>query len=68
MDLSFADQALAAEYLSGSEGADLSNDVHTLPRELDSEVARLKLRSVGITIDTPTEEQTKYLGSWEMGT
>ena len=68
MDLSFADQALAAEYLSGGEGADLSNDVHTLPRELDSEVARLKLHSVGISIDSPTEEQTKYLGSWEMGT
>ncbi len=68
MDLSFADQAFAAEYLSGDVGRGLSNDVHVLPRDLDSEVARLKLRSVGIEIDTPTEEQTKYLGSWEMGT
>ena len=68
MDLSFADQAFAAEYLSGDVGRGLSNDVHVLPRDLDSEVARLKLLSVGIEIDTPTEEQTKYLGSWEMGT
>ena len=68
MDLSFADQALAAEYLSADETGELSNDVHVLPRELDQEVAMLKLKSVGITIDSPTDEQTRYLGSWEMGT
>ena len=68
MDLSFADQAFAAEYLAGSEPGALSNDVHVLPRDLDSEVARLKLLSVGIEIDTPSAEQTAYLGSWEMGT
>ena len=68
MDLSFADQAFAAEYLAGSEPGALSNDVHVLPRDLDTEVARLKLLSVGIEIDTPSAEQTAYLGSWEMGT
>ncbi len=68
MDLSFADQAFAAAYLSASGPGTLSNDVHALPRHLDAEVARLKLQSVGIQIDTPTEEQTAYLGSWEMGT
>ena len=68
MDLSFADQAFAAEYLADSAPGALSNDVHTLPRTLDAEVARLKLLSVGTEIDTPSEEQTAYLGSWEMGT
>ena len=68
MDLSFADQAFAAEYLADSEPGALSNDVHTLPHALDSEVARLKLLSVGTEIDTPSAEQTAYLGSWEMGT
>ncbi len=68
MDLSFADQALAAEHLAAAPRGSLSNDVHTLPHHLDVEVARLKLQSVGIEIDTPTVEQTAYLGSWEMGT
>ena len=68
MDLSFADQALSARYLAGPDGAGLANDVHMLPRELDADVARLKLRSVGIDIDTPTAEQLAYLQSWEMGT
>ncbi|MEJ2718638.1 MAG: adenosylhomocysteinase, partial [Deltaproteobacteria bacterium] len=67
MDMSFANQALAAEYLVQS-GKGLSREVHRLPREKDSEIARLKLESMGIRIDTLTEEQRTYLSSWEMGT
>jgi adenosylhomocysteinase len=66
MDLSFADQALAAEYLSKTPPS--TPEVHDLPYDLDSEVARLKLESVGIQIDIPTEEQKKYLSSWDIGT
>jgi adenosylhomocysteinase len=68
MDLSFADQALASEYLATVDLATLGKDVHILPRDIDVEVARLKLESIGIAIDTPTAEQEKYLSSWEMGT
>ena len=68
MDLSFADQALAARYVAGPDGDDLSPNVHTLPHDIDEDVARLKLQSVGISIDTPTSEQVAYLRSWEMGT
>ena len=68
MDLSFADQALAARYLAGPDGDSLTKDVHILPHELDEDVARLKLQSMGISIDTPTAEQIAYLQSWEMGT
>jgi len=67
MDMSFADQALAAEYLV-QEGRSLPPKVHRIPRELDMEVARIKLRSMGISIDQLTEQQKKYLSSWEMGT
>ncbi len=68
MDLSFADQALAARYVAGPDGDGLSRSVHTLPHDIDEDVARLKLHSVGISIDTPTPEQVAYLRSWEMGT
>ena len=68
MDLSFADQALAARYVAGPDGDGLARDVHTFPRDLDEDVARLKLQSVGVAIDTPTAEQVAYLRSWEMGT
>ena len=68
MDLSFADQALAARYVAGPDGDSLARDVHTFPRDLDEDVARLKLQSVGVAIDTPTAEQVAYLRSWEMGT
>ena len=68
MDLSFADQAFAARYVAGPQGAELTKDVHGLPYDLDEDVARLKLQSIGITIDTPTAEQVAYLQSWEMGT
>ena len=67
MDMSFADQALAAEWLI-NEGDELSPDVYILPREIDQEVARLKLESMGATLETLTAEQEHYLSSWETGT
>lgn len=67
MDMSFANQALAAEYLV-KHRAGLGRDVHKLPQTLDDEIARLKLASMGIRIDTLTDEQKHYLSSWEMGT
>ncbi|MCL1692182.1 MAG: adenosylhomocysteinase, partial [Actinomycetia bacterium] len=67
MDMSFADQALAAEWLI-QVGEDLAPDVYVLPRELDESVARLKLEAMGASLETLTEEQAKYLESWEEGT
>jgi adenosylhomocysteinase len=67
MDMSFANQALSAEYLVRNKGQ-LKAGVHLLPQEVDSEIAGLKLRALGISIDTLTAEQTEYLGSWESGT
>lgn len=67
MDMSFANQALAAEYLV-KQGKGLTRQVHKLPQELDNEIARLKLGAMGIHIDTLTDEQKHYLSSWEMGT
>jgi len=67
MDMSFANQALSAEYLV-KEGRGLERRVYTVPRELDSEIGRLKLLSMGITIDTPTQEQREYMDNWELGT
>lgn len=67
MDMSFANQALAAEHLV-KFGTGLSKEVHRLPQEIDDEIARLKLASMGIAIDTLTDEQAEYLSSWEMGT
>jgi len=67
MDMSFADQALAVEYLV-KEGRDLEPQVYGLPRPLDEEVAKIKLESMGISIDKLTPQQEKYLSSWEMGT
>ncbi|MSQ62197.1 MAG: adenosylhomocysteinase [Dehalococcoidia bacterium] len=67
MDMSFANQAMAAEYLASNAGR-LAAGVHTIPRDLDEEVARIKLHSMGIAIDMLTEEQKKYLSSWESGT
>ena len=66
MDMSFANQALCAEHLT--KGSKAEPGVYNVPREIDREVGRLKLASMGITIDTLTDEQTKYLNSWEMGT
>ena len=67
MDMSFADQALAAEWLV-QVGGDLPPDVYTLPRELDESVARLKLKAMGASLETLTEEQARYLTSREEGT
>jgi len=67
MDMSFANQALAAEYVV-KEFKQLGKDVHRIPRELDQGIARLKLAGMGVTIDTLTAEQQKYLASWDMGT
>jgi adenosylhomocysteinase len=67
MDMSFANQALSAEYLVLQEQR-LPVGVHPVPREIDQEVARLKLAAMNITIDTLTEEQQRYLASWQEGT
>jgi len=67
MDMSFANQALTVEYLATRKER-LPVTVHVVPKEIDQEVARVKLASMGITIDGLTEEQRKYLSSWEEGT
>src|SRR3989344_4022567 len=67
MDMSFAGQALAAEYLWKKKGA-LKSQVYSLPRRLDGTIAKLKLKSLGIKIDNLTKEQKKYLTSWQEGT
>src|SRR5438093_2614031 len=67
MDMSFANQALAAEVVV-QQAERLAKDGHRIPRELYAEIARLKLQAMGVTIDTLTPEQKKYLVSWEMGT
>lgn len=67
MDMSFANQALAAEYFVKNKGK-LENKVHVLPRELDVNVAKLKLDAKGISIDSLTSEQAKYLSTWDEGT
>jgi adenosylhomocysteinase len=67
MDMSFANQALAAEYLV-QHGAELENKVYDVPAEIDEEIARLKLASLGVEIDTLTPIQEKYLNSWDQGT
>jgi adenosylhomocysteinase len=67
MDMSFANQALSLEYLL--QNADtLENKVYTIPQAIDLEIARMKLRAMGVEIDALTEEQEKYLVSWEEGT
>jgi len=66
MDMSFANQALCAEYIV-KKGIDKPG-VYNVPETIDKEVGRLKLESMGITIDTLTDEQRKYLESWELGT
>ncbi|MGC1183805.1 MAG: adenosylhomocysteinase, partial [Candidatus Dormiibacterota bacterium] len=67
MDMSFANQALAAAYLVSHQGQ-LSASVHDVPKEIDEEVAQLKLAALGVDIDVLTPEQTSYLSSWEQGT
>ncbi|MDP3767205.1 MAG: adenosylhomocysteinase, partial [Dehalococcoidia bacterium] len=67
MDMSFANQALAAEHMV-RHGRTLERKVYAVPREIDREIARLKLASMGIAIDELTPEQTSYLASWTHGT
>jgi adenosylhomocysteinase len=67
MDMSFANQALSAEYML-KNAASLENTVYSVPQEIDKEIARLKLAAMGVEIDTLTAAQVKYLGSWEEGT
>ena len=65
--MSFADQALASEFLLKNKGK-LANGVHALPKDVDCEIASLKLKAMGIAIDELTEEQARYLVSWEEDT
>jgi len=67
MDMSFANQALAAEY-AVKNAATLERKVYPVPDDIDREIARLKLATMGVTIDQLTEEQAKYLASWDEGT
>lgn len=67
MDMSFANQALSAEYVAKNH-QNLENRVYVVPLDIDREVARLKLKAMGTTIDVLSAEQEKYLGSWESGT
>jgi adenosylhomocysteinase len=67
MDMSFANQALSAEY-AVQNAASLERKVYAVPEEIDNEIARLKLATMGIELDQLTEEQAKYLASWDEGT
>jgi adenosylhomocysteinase len=67
MDMSFANHALSMEYLA-ENAKKLENKVYTVPENIDREIARLKLKSMGINIDVLTAEQKKYLNSWKSGT
>lgn len=67
MDMSFANQSLAAEYLVKNKGK-LKPGVQKLPADIDREIAMLKLKTIGIDIDKLTDEQIKYISSWQEGT
>ncbi|MBF2025811.1 MAG: adenosylhomocysteinase [Oscillatoriales cyanobacterium C42_A2020_001] len=67
MDMSFANQALAVEYLVKNKGT-LAPGIHSIPTEVDGEIARLKLQAMGIHIDTLTDAQVEYINSWTSGT
>ena len=67
MDMSFANQSLSAEYIAKNYKK-LENKVYDVPQDIDKKISRLKLKSMGIKIDTLTPEQKKYLSSWEIGT
>ena len=67
MDMSFADQALCVRYIVENHET-LRNEVYPVPRDIDEEVAQLKLKSMGVEVEELTEEQKKYLSSWDMGT
>ncbi len=67
MDMSFANQALSAEFMV-KQGKALKKTVYGVPKDIDAEIARLKLEAMGVKIDKLTKEQEEYLSSWEMGT
>jgi adenosylhomocysteinase len=67
MDMSFANQALCAEYML-NHAEELEHTVYTVPQEIDQQIARIKLQAMGVKIDVLTPEQEKYLASWEEGT
>jgi len=67
MDMSFANQALGAEYML-VHAKEMEPHVYTIPTHIDKDIARLKLQAMGVKIDTLTPEQEKYLSSWESGT
>jgi adenosylhomocysteinase len=67
MDMSFANQALSAEYML-NHADELENTVYAVPEDIDQAIARIKLQSMGVRIDALTPEQEKYLSSWEEGT
>lgn len=67
MDMSFANQALAVEYLVKNQGK-LSKNVHVLPAQVDTDIATLKLKAMGVSIDVLTPEMTEYMNSWTIGT
>jgi adenosylhomocysteinase len=67
MDMSFANQALACEHLVKNQGK-LEPGIHSIPANLDKEIARLKLDAMGIKVDSLTPEQIEYVNSWTSGT
>jgi adenosylhomocysteinase len=67
MDMSFANQALSAEYML-KHADDLKHTVYAVPEDIDQAIAKIKLAAMGVSIDVLTEEQVKYLNSWEEGT
>ncbi|MFM6079941.1 MAG: adenosylhomocysteinase, partial [Dolichospermum sp.] len=67
MDMSFANQALAVEYLVKNKGK-LEPGLYSIPTEVDQEIARLKLQALGIYIDSLTADQIEYINSWQSGT
>jgi len=67
MDMSFANQALSVLYLN-RKGKSLKKEVYAVPEKIDKEIARLKLKALGIRIDRLTPEQKKYLAGWQEGT
>ena len=67
MDMSFANQALAAEFMVKNHGS-LEKKVYPVPEEIDRQIAKLKLASMGMSVDVPTPAQERYMTSWEEGT
>jgi adenosylhomocysteinase len=67
MDMSFANQALSCQYLK-EHAAELEKKVYAVPKAIDEQIAALKLKAIGVAVDTLTAQQQKYLASWDIGT